>query len=135
MEEQIKCLDENLIITNRKDFENEIHIYCEKKYDNKRVHQRTLKKVQDIPFNGKKVILYLTVKRFKNEDKKIKNKTITESFDFLNETKRRTKRLDTLLYDLTEGQSFTAAAKYANKYIANISDDTLINLVLKKTKK
>ncbi len=136
MEEQIKELDSNLVIIKREDFEKEIHVYCERKYPlSRRVHQTIIRKVLDIPFNGKKVIIYLSVKRFKNDfEQSTKKKTITEQFDFLNDTKRRTKRLDDNLYDLTKHQSFKAAAEYYQKYIADITDDTLINMVLKKTK-
>lgn len=135
MEEQIKELDSSLIIYSRKDYKDEIHVYCGRQYENKKIHQTIIRKVLDIPFNGKKVIIFLTVRRFKNDfDLKSNKKTITETFDFLNETKRRTKRLDENLYDLTKNQSFKAAAEYSKKYIANVSDDTLINMIVKKTK-
>lgn len=136
MEEQIKALDSSLIIYNRRDYNDEIHIYCERKYNDRKIHQVKIRKINDIPFNGKKVIIFLSVKRFKNNyNLNSKKKTITETFEFLNETKRRTKRLDNMLYDLTKNQSFKAAAEYASKYIVNITDDTLINMVIKKTKK
>ena len=35
VEEQIKKLDPTLVIYNRKDYQNEIHIYCERKYENR----------------------------------------------------------------------------------------------------
>lgn len=136
MEEQIKALDKDLVITDRKDYDNEIHIYCERIYEDRRIHQTTIKIIDDIPFNNKKVIIHLKTKRFKNTfDKSTNKKTITETFDFLNDTERRTKRLEESLYDLTKNQSFSAASEYANKYVTNISRNTLIRLVLKKTKK
>lgn len=135
MEEQIKTLDPNLVINDRKDYDNEIHIYCERIYDDKPIHQTTEKVVSDIPFNNKKVFLHLKVKRFKNTfDMTTKKKTITEKFDFLNDTRTRTNRLEELLYELTKNQSFSAAAEYANKYLTNISRFTLVRMVLKKTK-
>lgn len=135
MEEQIKTLDDELVIIKREDTENEIHIYCEKIYNDRQVHQTTIKTVKDIPFNGKKVFLHLTTKRFKNTfDSTTDKKTITEQFDFLNDTGRRTKRLDNSLYDLTKNQSFSATSEYANKFIANISRYSLVRMVLKKTK-
>ena len=135
MEEQIKSLDSNLVIYDRKDYEEEIHVYCERLCENRHIHQTTIKIVNDIPFNGKKVVIHLKTKRFKNDfDPSTNKKTITETFDFLNETERRTKRLDNVLYELTKNQNFTAASEYANKYITNISDMTLIRMVLKKTK-
>ena len=45
MEEQIKTLDPNLVINDRKDYDNEIHIYCERIYDDKHIHQTTEKVV------------------------------------------------------------------------------------------
>lgn len=136
MEEQIKALDPTLIIYDRKDYENEIHIFCERKYENKRIHQTIIRKVRDIPFNEKKVIIYLKVKRFKNNFNSTNpKKTITETFNFLNDTKRRTKRLDDSLYNLTKNQSFKASEEYSKKYIVDISGNTLIRMVLKKTKK
>lgn len=135
MDEQIKALDSKLIIYDRKDFENEIHVYCERLYEDKHLHQTTIKKINDIPFNGKKVIIHLKTKRFKNTfDKTSNKKTITESFDFLNNTGRRTKRLEESLYDLTKNQSFSASSKYANKFITSISRYSLVRMVLKKTK-
>ena len=135
MEEQIKTLDHELVIYDRKDYDNEIHVYCERIYENKRIHQTSMKEILDIPFNGKKVIIHLKVKRFKNTfNASLKQKTITEQFDFLNETGRRTKRLEDSLYDLTKNQNFSAASEYAKKFIANISRDSLIRMVLKKTK-
>lgn len=136
MEEQIKTLDPTLIIYKRVDYENEIHIFCERKYDDRNVHQTIIRKVRDIPFNGKKVIIYLKVKRLKNNfDAENSKKTITETFDFLNDTKRRTKRLDDTLFNLTKNQSFKASEEYSKKYLADISGNTLIRMVLKKTKK
>ena len=136
MEEQMKSLDTNLNIYNREDFENEIHVYCERRYQNRRIHQTTMKVIQDIPFMGKKVFIHLKVKRFKNDfDNTVNKKTITETFDFLNETGRRTKRLEEELYDLTKKQSFSAASEYAEKYIASISRYTLVRMVVKKMKK
>lgn len=136
MEEQIKALDKSLVIYDRKDSDDEIIVYCKRADDKKYVHQTTIKKVKDIPFNGKKVTIFLTTRRYKNKGSRPGDKkTITEQFDFLCETKRRTKRLDSMLYDLTKKQNFLSSAEYANKYIAKISDDTLINIVLKKTKK
>ena len=44
MDEQIKALDSKLIIYDRKDFENEIHVYCERLYEDKHIHQTTIKK-------------------------------------------------------------------------------------------
>ncbi len=135
MEEQIKSLDENLVIYKREDFDNEIHVYCKRNDNRKYIHQTTIREVKDIPFNGKKVKIFLSVRRFKNQsDSKSQKDTITEQFAFLNDTKRRTKRLEERLYELTKNQNFTSAAKYANKYIADICDDTLINMVLKKMK-
>lgn len=136
MEEQIKSLDNNLVIYDRRDYDDEIHIYCERIYENKHVHQVTMKIVSDIPFNGKKVLIHLKTKRFKNTfDDNTSKTTITEQFDFLNDTGRRTKRLDETLYDLTKNQSFSASSEYANKFITNISRYTLTRMVLKKTKK
>lgn len=135
MEEQIKALDENLVIIDRINYESEIHIYCERIYEDRKVHQTTVKVINDIPFNGKKVFIHLKTKRFKNTfDPSTNKKTITEQFEFLNDTERRTKRLDELLYDLTKNQSFNASSKYANKFITSISENTLIRMVLKKKK-
>ena len=134
MEEQIKTLDPELVIYDREDYDDEIHVYCERIYNNRHIHQTTIKTVGDIPFNGKKVILHLKTKRFKNNfDSSTNKKTITEKFDFLNDTGRRTKRLDDTLYDLTKGQSFNLSEEYAKKHIINISGNTLIRMVLKKT--
>lgn len=133
MEEQIKALDCKLIIYDRKNSDKEIHVYCERIYEDRQVHQTTMRTVKDIPFNGKKVIIHLKVKRFKNTfDKTSNKKTITESFDFLNDTGRRTKRLEESLYDLTKNQSFSASSEYANKFIASISRYNLVRMVLKK---
>ena len=106
---------------NRKDYENEIHVYCGRECENRRVHQTIIRKIQDIPFNGKKVIIYLTVRCFKNNfDLSNSKKKITEYFDFLNDTKHRTTRLEETLYDLTKNQNFNAVETYAKKYIANV---------------
>ena len=135
MDEQIKALDSKLIIYDRKDFENEIHVYCERLYEDKHIHQTTIKKINDIPFNGKKVIIHLKTKRFKNTfDKTSNKKTITESFEFLNDTRRRTKRLEETLYNLTKNQSFSASSEYANKFITSISRYSLVRIKKKKTK-
>ena len=58
MEEQIKALDENLVIIDRINYESEIHIYCERIYEDRKVHQTTVKVVNDIPFNVKKVFIH-----------------------------------------------------------------------------
>ena len=67
------------------------------------------------------MIIYLTVRCFKNNfDLSNSKKKITEYFDFLNDTKHRTTRLEETLYDLTKNQNFNAVETYAKKYIANV---------------
>lgn len=57
MEEQIKALDENLVNNDRINYESEIRIYCKRIYED-RIHQTTVKVVNDIPFNVKKVFIH-----------------------------------------------------------------------------
>lgn len=48
MEEQIKALDSKLIVYDRKNNDNEIHVYCEKIYEDRQVHQTTMKTLKNI---------------------------------------------------------------------------------------
>lgn len=131
MQEYLDGLNGNLIYI-KHHYENKIlHIYCETKTDKKiKVHERQERTVKDLPFGEYKVILHIISKRFyKSENGR---KTVSEKFNFINKTGRRTKRLEDKIIEINKETNTIGAERLLKENFADISDTTILR-ILKKT--
>ncbi len=93
MQEFLEGLKGNLVYIKHYYEDKTLHIYCETKIESKiKIHERQERVVKDLPFGEYKVKLHILSKRFYVSEEN--RKTISEKFEFINETGRRTKRLD-----------------------------------------
>jgi hypothetical protein len=112
-----------------------MRIFCEQSpIEGKPVHSRKIRVVKDIPYGDYKVELHLLTKKYFNDDQTISKKTIAESYDFINETGRRTKRLDAYLLRLNQEMSTIGLERLIRKQIADVSDTTILRIAKKNIK-
>ena len=133
MDEYLKLLNEKLKLLNYKEDGDILHIYCEmEKEENKNVHERYERVVDDLPFGEFKVKLHIRARRYEISDNTTDKKTEVEKLDFLNESGRRTKRLENKMGIILQENSFSSAERLIKEVYVNISDTTLLRVFKKK---
>lgn len=130
----ISCenVDENIIVNIIRANNSAICPCCGKKSNN--IHSRYIRTIKDLPIQESKVILKLQAKLFFCKNSKCSNNTFSEQFDFIEGHSRMTTRLKNRIIDTSKTMSARASKTIVNKGIANISDDTILRLIKKKTK-
>lgn len=142
MDEIIKLLDPNLKIIEHH-FNNDILLidikssketavcpYCNQ-ISNK-VNSKYIREIFDLPIQNYKLKIKLHVRTFFCKNPECNHKTFAERFNFLNSYARVTKRLEEKISDVAINMSARSAKKIINNGIANISDDTILRIILKK---
>lgn len=133
MEEYLKSLNGKLKLLSYNKEEDILHIYCEmEKDENKKVHERYERIVDDLPFGEFKIKLHIRARRYEINNNVAEKKTEVEKFDFLNESGRRTKRLENKMEIILKENSFNSAERLIKEVYANISDTTLLRIFKKK---
>ncbi len=133
MEEYIKLLNDKLKLISYEQKEDIYHIYCETEKENGRiVHERYERIVDDIPFAEFKVKLHIQARRYETDNLLSDKKTEVEKFDFLNESGRRTKRLEDKMTNIIRENNFSSAERLIKENYVNISDTTLLRIFKKK---
>lgn len=131
MQEYLEGLEGNLIYIKHLYKDKILHIYCETKTDLKiKVHARQERVVKDLPFGEYKVELHILSKRFYVSEES--RKTISETFNFINDTGRRTKRLDDKIIEINKETNTIGAERLLRENFADVSDTTILR-ILKKT--
>lgn len=144
MDELIKELDKDLTIlsTERIGDEYEIHIeyvpehvtYCPKcGQAATRQHSWKIRGIGDLPLYNHKVTLMIHRRQFFCDNKDCSQKIVTERFDFIGNTRRRTKRLDDHLLDMAKTMSAIGEERVVRKNVANVSNDTILRLIKKNS--
>ncbi|NFI55067.1 transposase [Clostridium botulinum] len=96
-------------------------------------HGTYVRKVQDLPMLGKRVLLEINSYEYKCENCDCSNKTIVESFDgFISYYSRMTERLSDFLCTLALETSCEGASRIAKNMNIKVSGDTIIKILLKK---
>lgn len=145
MERLIKELDENLKMLETKYDDEIIELHVE--YGNEkisvcpkcggssaRVHSRHTTYAWDLPIQNHKVKLIFHVKELFCDNEKCPQKIFVERFDFLGNTKKRTKRLEKYILDVSKSSSAMQTERLMRDSVAEISNDTIMRLVKKKKK-
>ena len=99
-------LDKNLKYKSQKIDGNTITIYVKsmrKKAEcancgkvSRKIHSQSIRKIQDLPIQGKKVKIALERRKFFCINQECPNKTFAEPFDFFEPMSRKTRRLSVL---------------------------------------
>lgn len=103
--------------------------YCGHASD--RVHSFYIRRLQDLPIQGKKVNLFIKRKKYFCKNKECDKGTFAEQFDFFDEKGRRTKRLQDEILRVSLTQSSVAASRYLKSSIADVSKSTICSLLKK----
>ena len=106
--------------------------YCGR--PSKRMHSRYLRKLQDLPIQGKKVRLIIENKKYFCNNKDCGHKTFAESFLFFKPKATKTKRLQDEILRVSLTQSSVSAATYLKRSVADVGKSTICSL-LKKTRR
>ena len=70
--------------------------YCGK--ESKRIHSRYQREVQDLPIQGKKVVLLVSTRKFFCDNDTCCKRTFSERHPFVDANGKRTKRLEKIFY-------------------------------------
>lgn len=142
MEELLKLLDENLKYMVHEIMGDTIMIYAESEREevrcpycgecSNRVHSRYLRKIQDLPMQGKKSKIVLRNKKYFCANENCTHKTFAEVFSFFEPKATKTKRLQEEILRISLTQSSLSAEKYLRRSVAEVGKSTICNL-LKKT--
>ena len=144
MEELIKELNDDLIVlsTERVGDEYEIHIEYRPEHITNcpkcgqpatRQHSWKVRGIGDLPIYDHKVTLMIHRRQFFCDNKDCSQKIVTEKFDFIGSTGRRTKRLDDHLLDMAKTMSAIGEERVVRKNVANVSNDTILRLIKKNS--
>ena len=142
MEELIQLLDSNLSYLNHEIIEDTIYIrvtsnrtevhcpFCG--HPASHVHSYYERSFQDLPIQGKKVILLLIQRKIFCRNKNCGHSTFAERFDFFSYKAKKTNRLIEELLRVSLNCSSVAAAELLSHSVADVGKSTLCNLIKKR---
>lgn len=142
MDEFIKLLDINLEYESHKFVDDIIYInvisnrsevicpFCGK--PSIKVHSHYKRSFQDLPIQGKKVVVVLNNRKMFCNNTECKNTTFAETFAFLPHKGKKTKRLENEIINISINVSSTAAAELLQNSVVNVGKSTICNLLKKR---
>lgn len=142
MDNFIKLLDKNLNFISYEIINDSIYIhaisnrhevicpFC--KEISVKVHSHYSKSFQDLPIQGKKVIIALKNRKMFCNNPKCNHKTFAEKFEFIAPKGKKTNRLENEIISLSLNVSSITASKYLKRSIANVGKSTICNLLKKE---
>jgi len=142
MKEIIKMLDEKLRYINHEIEEKTIRVrvkskrkkaecpYCGERSE--KAHSKSTRKLQDLPIQGKKVIIEIERRKYKCKNPECGHKTYAETFEFYEAKSRKTKRLNEEIMRVALTQSSMSAAAYLRGSVANVGKSTICNMIKKR---
>ncbi len=142
MDELIKLLDVNLEYISHEVIENTIYITVTSTTTtwicphcgcmSSRVHSRYERCFQDLPIQGKKVIIILKNKKIFCDNEECKATTFVEKFSFLNNKAKRSIRLEEEILRISSNCSSVAAAQLLSSSTATVGKSTICSLLKKR---
>ena len=141
MEELIKLLDHNLLYVGHEIISDTIYIhvisereevicpFCGK--PSSRVHSHYERSFQDLPVQGKKVIVILWNRKMFCDNPNCNHKTFAEPFDFLEHKAKKTIRLKNEIIKVALTQSSMSAAEYLEGSVAKVRKSTICDYLKK----
>ena len=142
MDELIKLLNENLEYISHEIIDDTIYItvtstttewicpHCE--CVSSRVHSRYERCFQDLPIQGKKVIVILKNKKIFCDNEECKATTFAEKFSFINNKAKRSIRLEDEILRVSSNCSSVAASQLLSSSTATIGKSTICSLLKKR---
>jgi len=142
MDELVKFLDEILEYTSHEIIEDIIYITVVSNRDewecphcgcfSTRVHSRYNRRFQDLPIQGKKVIMILKNKKIFCDNDKCKVTTFAEKFAFLRNKAKRSTRLEDEILRVSSHCSSVAASQLLSTNTVTVGKSTICSLLKKR---
>lgn len=141
MDEFVKLLDQNLDYVSHEFINGTIYInvvsnkeevrctFCGK--PSTKVHSHYKRSFQDLPMQGKKVVVVIDNRKMFCHNPECQNTTFAETFDFLSHKGKKTKRLENEIINISANVSSVAAAEILQGSVANVGKSTICNLLKK----
>jgi transposase len=98
-----------------------------------KVHSRYVRKLQDLPIQGKKATICLTNRKYFCRNADCGHRTFAEQFSFYEPKATKTKRLQDEIKRISMTQSAVSASKYLRGSVADVSKSTIC-VLLKKSR-
>ena len=142
MEELITLLDENLICTSTDISADFIRFsvtsirkecvcpVCQ--CASSRIHSHYNRSFQDLPIEDKKVVITLSNRKLFCDNASCHRTTFAETFDFLDNKAKKTKRLKETILEVSLTQSSVSAAAYLSQHVVDVKKSTICNYQKKK---
>lgn len=142
MDEFIKLLDPNLEYINHEIVDDTIYISVISNRDevqcpfcghiSSRVHSTYERSFQDLPIQGKKVIINIKNRKMLCNNPECNHTTFAERFTWLGNKSKKTRRLEDEIIRLSLNCSSTAAARFLSGNTVAVGKSTICNLLKKK---
>lgn len=142
MNDFIKLLDENLEYINHEIIDDTIKIWVESTLDevecpychklSTKVHSRYERSFQDLPMQGKKVVIIINNRKFFCHNKSCTHKTFAQTYSFLSHKGKKTKRLENEIINISMNVSSITASNILRKSVAKVGKSTICNLLKKR---
>ena len=96
-----------------------------------KVHSRYQRKFQDLPIQGKKVVILMDIRKMFCGNHDCAHKTFAESFDFIAPLAKKTKRLEEEILNISLRCSSITAAEVLSRNIVSIGKSTVSRIIKK----
>ncbi|AQQ55417.1 transposase family protein [Planococcus lenghuensis] len=143
MEELITLLDENLVCTSTDisaDFirfsvaSTRKECVCPScQQVSSRIHSRYSRNFQNLPIQDKKVVIILSNRKMFCDNASCHRTTFTETFPFLDNKAKKTRRLKETILEVSLTQSSVSAAAYLSQHVVDVKKSTICNYQKKKS--
>ena len=141
MDEFIKILDKNVEYESHEIIEDTCYIkikstreyakcpYCNS--ESKKVHSKYNRTIQDLPMQGKKVILIINNRKYRCLNAECGHKTFSERYEFLRDKSKKTRRIEEEIIRISLNCSSVAAAHLLSQSVVKVSKSTICELIKK----
>ena len=139
MDEIIKMLDKNIQYVSHEIQNDRIYIYVESnlkevicpycKQSSIWVHSRYLRKLQDLPIQGKKVTIVIDNRKFFCKNPDCAHKTFAENFAFAKQKATKTDRLQEEILSVSLNQSSVSASRHLKQNTCDVGKSTICTLI------
>ena len=141
IEELLKDLDKDLIVTETKKVEKIIYITCEISknesecpfcnHSSNVIHSKYIRTISDLPIQNNEVKLLLVTRKFFCSNPECNNKTFSERFDFVNPKAVKTNRLINYINGIGLRDNSMDAVRTLKDGGINVSSNTVLRIIKK----
>ena len=141
IEELLKDLDKDLIVTETKKVEKTIYITCEISKNESEcpfcnhlsnvIHSKYIRTISDLPIQNNEVKLLLVTRKFFCSNPECNNKTFSERFGFVNPKAVKTNRLINYINGIGLRDNSMDAVRTLKDGGINVSSNTVLRIIKK----